>query len=145
MGYIRDEIIQAAQTVNATIVELKDRKKNDIRKLIISRYTKDYDTHYIWKGLKEDYSIQDPEGWRLIHEFIKDLESILFFDEDEETSMFLFEDGAKIVQVLSESVGFEFYITNKAADFLICFNHHDFLIVAGTAVNWLQERSFKHR
>ncbi|WP_346768745.1 DUF6756 family protein [Paenibacillus sp. HB172176] len=34
----------------------------------------------------------------------------------------------------------EFYITNKRCDYLLCFNHHDYLIACGEAINWIKDR-----
>ena len=31
---------------------------------------------------------------------------------------------------------FEFYLTNRDTTYLVCFNHHDFLIGTGEATQW---------
>ncbi len=31
----------------------------------------------------------------------------------------------------------EFYLTNTLTDYLLCFNHHDYLIACGRAREWL--------
>ncbi len=51
--------------------------------------------------------------------------------------MFELAHGRDAVAILEECTGFEFYLTNVEAKFLVCFNHHDFLIAAGDAAPWL--------
>lgn len=51
--------------------------------------------------------------------------------------MFEFTHRRDIVAVLAECTGFEFYLTDVEATFLLCFNHHDVLIAAGDARPWL--------
>jgi hypothetical protein len=51
--------------------------------------------------------------------------------------MFALARRRDAVAVLAESTGFEFYLTDIDATFLLCFNHHDFLIAAGDARPWL--------
>lgn len=45
-----------------------------------------------------------------------------------------FFDVNDVVSLLSEFYGYEFYITNNSKDFVLCFNHHDYLIGCGKVV-----------
>lgn len=40
--------------------------------------------------------------------------------------------------MLSETWGFEFYVTNEQASFLFCFSHHDILYACGDVKIWLK-------
>lgn len=44
-----------------------------------------------------------------------------------EKEMFLIQSGTDLDYILSETYGFEFYITNKQCSYLLCFNHHNIL------------------
>lgn len=140
MGYIKDEILQAVTITHATVVEIGSEIGNAIRNDILSKYTRGHNSAYLWQDITDDISVQDTEAWRFISEFVQNSEAIMFFDREEENLMFLFRDGSEIVPVLAESVGFEFYITNSSTDYLICFNHHDYLIATGTAAVWLRAK-----
>ena len=51
---------------------------------------------------------------------------LLYVDEsDFEGVAFPSSDGLR--QILSETPNCEFYVTNIETDFVLCFNHHDFL------------------
>jgi hypothetical protein len=91
----------------------------------------------IWEDLREDASIQEPEAWRCIGEFCAGRACILAFDPHDEAVAFEFGDAAQIPAVIDECFRFEFYVTDERYSFLLCFNHHDFLIAAGAAGSWL--------
>jgi hypothetical protein len=54
--------------------------------------------------------------------------------------MFQVPSGSSLDQLLSNTFGFEFYVTDLNADYLICFNHHDVLVGCGNAQQWLHAR-----
>ncbi len=47
--------------------------------------------------------------------------------------------GDALRSLLANSYHFEFYVTDVDASYLICFNHHDFVIAWGTACPWLRQ------
>ncbi|MEO6457793.1 MAG: hypothetical protein ABIO92_05915 [Chloroflexia bacterium] len=51
--------------------------------------------------------------------------------------MIEFEQGTQISRVLGECFNFEFYVTNPEVEYILCHNHHDFLVATGTATSWL--------
>jgi hypothetical protein len=40
-------------------------------------------------------------------------------------------------RILAESPGFEFFLTNEDVDYVLCFNHHNYLIGVGQCKDWL--------
>lgn len=52
--------------------------------------------------------------------------------------MFHVPSGRALECLLANSHGFEFYVTDAGAGFLICFNHHDVLLCWGSAKEWLE-------
>lgn len=56
--------------------------------------------------------------------------------------MFLIRTGEDLNYLLSETYGFEFYITDKECSYLLCFNHHDILYGCGRAEDgWNEENT----
>ena len=51
--------------------------------------------------------------------------------------MFKIKNGNDLYYLLSETSGFEFYITDFNYSYLICFNHHDILYGCGRAKEWI--------
>ena len=139
---IRGEILRASQQVGAAILELQSEAAEGIRTEVIKRFTDDYiPQSLIWNHLR-DYSFvicNDPHSWLVVSNFIKNTKVLVLFNDVDDKTVFEFTDGADIVPTLQECFGFEYYLTNYELDYLICFNHHDVLIAAGTACSWLTE------
>lgn len=139
MGFIRDEIIDVAKTMDIPIVELSSVECDIIRRQLRGKFTRGNASLAMWKDLIDKFSVQDVDGWRWVDNFVGQSSTIMLFDLDDEPSMFEFQNGTQVVTILAETFHFEFYLTNHARDYLICFNHHDYLIATGTAAHWLKQ------
>ena len=58
--------------------------------------------------------------------------------QKEEEEMILIQSGEDLNYILSETYGFEFYITDKQCSYLLCFSDHDILYGCGTAKEWIE-------
>lgn len=130
--------------------ELKDSKvittklDMDERREILDSILKKYINinqkgNWLWEKFIHYESLNDDMAWGYIKEFVKDNECIMFFNQEEEKEMFLIQSGEDLNYVLSETYGFEFYITNKQCSYLLCFNHHNILYGCGIAEKWIIE------
>lgn len=85
-----------------------------------------------------EYScISDTDAWRLLKKLVKS-KCVLFFNKSDEKSMFLINSGNDLDFILSETYGFEFYVTDLDCSYLLCFNHHDILYGCGAAYDWVK-------
>ena len=139
MWNIGEEIMSVASELGIAIKELSSEDS----KVIIGNVKKLYATGTkttLWENITDCCSINDSNAWQWINEFIGDKESILFFNENDERKAFLIVNGTDLVTILSETYGFEFYITNKKTTYLLAFNHHDYLIACGDSEKWLKSK-----
>jgi hypothetical protein len=141
MGHIRDEVLRAAQTVGATVSEIPRDEADRIREQVTQRFAGGVTASLLWEHLQERVSNRDANAWRWVGDYVKDAKAIMFFDKEDERAMFEFRNGPEVVSTLGESYHFEFYLTNRQVDYLICFNHHDYLIAGGLAADWLKEKT----
>jgi hypothetical protein len=152
--HYRDQVRTAAKVVNARITELSAEQSQQVRAAVLQRFVdgsripsagfskrRTLESWPLWEALRGAASVQAVDGWRWVSDFVGNSTVVMFFNEDEDRTMFRFADGAQLVPVLEECTPFEFYLTNDDAEYLICFNHHDVLIGAGTAALWLEQRS----
>jgi hypothetical protein len=51
--------------------------------------------------------------------------------------MWIIPDGSTLTSILSETIGFPFYVTSLNTDYMLCFDDHDCLIANGKAVEWI--------
>ncbi len=138
MFSIHNDVVDAAKELNLKIVELPEGERENIRNSVAHKFAAG-SVHWLWEKLNSATSIRNGDAWRWIDDFIKGEPILLFFNFGDDKSMFLLYDYKHIVDLLGETSGFEFYITNPKNEFLICFNHHDYLIASGTAESWLAE------
>lgn len=93
---------------------------------------------YLWETFNDDESRQRQDGWLLLCDFPME-RPILFVPEYNRYHAFQFLSTTDLRLLLSESQGFEFYVTTESTDFVLCHNHHDYLIGVGTCIPWLAE------
>ena len=142
---IREDVVQAARLVHAEVRELKPAERDRIWALVAGRFavTGRAVPRFLWEDVQGAAAVQDPEAWRWIADYAarRSEPAILFFNPADESAMFTFKDGAQVVPVLEETPSFEFYLTDPDVTYLLCFNHHDFLIAAGEAAAWLERHT----
>lgn len=139
MWNIKEEIQSAANQLKIIAEEISTKESEEIINKVITSYTSGNRDRYLWEGIINEVAINDKDAWQWINKFISNSEAIMFFNPSDEKKVYRFTNGDDVVAILSETYGFEFYITNRAVDYLLCFNHHDVLIACGNAKEWLKE------
>ena len=142
MGYIKDEIINTAKNLNISLKTLNRQEKMLLRNNI-QKFFKKNTTSFLWDNFKDYTCVNHKEAWSWIKDFIKNTKCIMFFNYQDEKEVFLLDDGNVLQSLLSETDNFEFYITNEAYKYILCFNHHDTLFATGTAMAWLSSYTKK--
>jgi hypothetical protein len=143
MGYIREDILRAAQAVNVVCRLLTDSEYEALRRQLYHGYALPEPANALWERLQLTVSISDPNGWRRIAAWQPDQPIILLTTEyGNEQFGCVFQTPSDLVQVFGETYHLsEFYATNAMTTYLLCFNHHDYLIAAGDAIEWLQPQT----
>jgi len=136
MYSIKQGIIEAAQLIGYQIGELNSESIVGFRNLVEQKFA-NQGSSFLWSRFREHASIYDPEGWKKISHFIGQQPILLFFDVIEEPSIFLIEGGDTLQKILAECPNFEFYVSDNACTFVLCHNHHDYLIGTGSAHEWI--------
>ena len=127
-------------SINSTVnvKEVSCDMCNQILEKIIELYVDNEKKElWLWDKLNNYEALSDSRGWTYIQNFVLDENCIMFFNQDEEKKMFIISNGKDLQYVLSETSGFEFYITDINCSYLICFNHHDILYGCGKAKKWI--------
>ena len=73
-------------------------------------------------------------------DFLDSSEAVIFFNWSDERAVFLLPQGSPLVPILEETYLAEFYLTDREGNFVLCYNHHSYLIAVGTARDWVRER-----
>lgn len=136
MHRVIDEIHAVNREHSLGLRLLPPGERDALRERVFSRYA--CRRRWMWESFSNYASVQDPDGWARIGELAGDRPCILLFDVDEEVEMFHVPSGGALHTLLANSYGFEFYVTDAEAGYLVCFNHHDMLICCGSARAWLE-------
>lgn len=141
MHRVIDEILAAERELSLGVQQLPAADRDRLRERIFTRYGRR--SLRLWEVAQGCASVQSPEGWSWNHEFVGPRNCVLLFDVEEEAEMFSVPSGSAFHELLGSTCHFEFYVTDADASYLICFNHHDFLVCCGSARHWLERRSEK--
>ncbi len=141
MGYLADEIENAALQLDIMLPKLNITEIELIRSKLAYSFSKDPDLPWSLshQNLKNTQSLHDPKGWMLIQDYVQHNLVVLFVNPDDEEDMWIVPSGIALTSILSETIGYVFYVTSLEADYLLCFDDHDCLIAAGEAIKWLLE------
>ncbi len=135
------EFVAAAERADVLIRELMPEEAGAIKRIVEMKFAgRRRSPLFLWEYLIDRLAVHDPHAWEWIGEFVGNDSLIFFFDHWNGAYVFEFEDGSKLVPVLEDSYWSEFYLTDRVADYLICYSDHDILYATGTASDWLKER-----
>jgi len=139
MSFIKDAILEAVESKQFKVQEVGAAASTSIRLNIERLYTEKRSPKPLWERLADDASKHDPEGWRAIGDYPYENTVTIFFDEENEGTMYSLDSCKDVVNLISECPGFVFYVTNSDCSFLLCHNDHDYLIGTGEAKGWVGE------
>ena len=139
-NWITKEIERAVREDGVEVTPIGNDESEALRSRIIERYCPGKPYWPLWEHCEFAERVQDRGSWRWIPEFIGSHECIILFNPSDDTGAFSCRDGDRLRTLLGQTHGFEFYLTDRSASYLICFNHHDFLLAAGDAAPWLAKR-----
>jgi hypothetical protein len=138
MGYIVEEILEAEREHALGIRLLDAETRDQLRESVFARYGGR--SNRLWETATDGASVQNSEAWQWIRNLVGSRSCILFFDPGDEAEMFHVPSGSSLDELLGNTFGFVFYVTDADANYLVSFNDHDFLICCGSAREWLEKQ-----
>lgn len=138
MFKISSHICEEMKNSDVELERLELFKSEQVLELIKKKYVDcNYKGEWLWEGFFSCKTLQDNNAWQYLKDFVRDNECIMFFNQRDEKAMFKIKSGKDLNYILSETYGFEFYITDIKATYLLCFNHHNILYGCGEAEEWI--------
>ena len=141
MRDIKKQILDASKNLNIKVEEIGGSEKEEFFKGIQSKYLVTQLKFPLWERLKDAKSRCNENAWQWVQDYIKNTSVILFFNPSDEKGIFKLESGEDVVNILGEMFNIEFYLSNGAAQYLLCYNHHNILLALGDAKRWLEDYS----
>jgi hypothetical protein len=116
------EVLDAGER-SAVVLRLRERLGVDVKR------------HHPWDDRSAPDGRLRPDGWELVPTYMGAEPCLMFLDGAD--VIWKFATGNDLLRVLKECPALEFYVCNEDAGYLLCSNHHDYLIGWGTAGTWV--------
>ena len=110
---------------HAMVIRLRERLSVDVTK------------HAPWDDAAAPDGQLRPDGWEMIPRYVGAATCLMFLDRAQ--SFWRFKSGADLLRILKECPVLEFYVCDPEASYLLCSNHHDYLIGWGAAQQWVDK------
>jgi len=101
---------------------------------LLARLSVDVTSRFPWEHGGEGK--QRPDGWQLVPEYVGANVCLMFLEGAAE--IWRFQSGRDLLRVVNCCPALEFYVCDEDASYLICHNHHDFVVGWGRASQWVQ-------
>ncbi len=143
MENVTHEIERAIETLGLSESDIRllpSQEGRDIFEHALNTFVGGEDLKWWWESFSQKCSsveIESGDGYKLIAQIVPDEdEKIWWIVEDDLLPYYpVYETSAKIAkEVIGECYGFEYYIIAKDDRFLLCENHHNYLIGIGEAL-----------
>ncbi|MBN8741615.1 MAG: hypothetical protein J0H86_19065 [Xanthomonadaceae bacterium] len=123
-----------AANVQADVLNSTDRDALAAR--ISRRLSVDIGIPALWDRPSASVGRQRDDGWEQIPAYVGNTTCLMFLDGAR--TIWRFRGGADLLRVLKECPPLEFYVCDEEASYLLCSNHHDFVIGWGAASAWVE-------
>jgi hypothetical protein len=94
-----------------------------------------------WDDEAAPEGVLKSNGWELIPGFVAARTCLVFLGGARVIRRF--QCGSDLLRVLSDCPAMAFYVCDEDASYLLCSNHHDFVIGWGTASPWVEQLDVK--
>jgi hypothetical protein len=143
MNSVKHEIVNAIQTLNYTKSDLREipfGEAKPILKSIKDTFTTDQNARWWWNCFRENisrFSQRFDNSWEQLVKIVPNPEEKVWFvvEEDQPDIFRVYLGKVNVIQnILGQCFGFEYYLVDCALEWLICVNHHDYIIALGNEV-----------
>jgi hypothetical protein len=139
MSYLSEELEAVIKGLGINAIPLSKSEQKEVFTQLYRNFSCATRAESLWESLSSHVSVFHTDAWQWIGDYVTGKPTYLLIENKQATS-YLFEDGTDIVNVLAKCSGFEFYLTDLPRSYLFCYNHHDYLIAAGDAILWLENK-----
>ncbi|MDX3966547.1 MAG: hypothetical protein QHD01_08100 [Bradyrhizobium sp.] len=119
--------------VQADLLKEAERRSAVIR--VLERLGVDVTSCMPWNRVSSTEGKHRPDGWELIPKYVGTNRCLMFLEGAR--SIWKFSCGADLLRVLEDCPPLEFYVCDEEASYLLCSNHHDFIVGWGAALPWV--------
>ena len=129
------EIKSALTELNLNWITLAPLEAAEVTNKVVARFTEGGKYSYpLWEHLNAFTGVVKEFAWEWFEQLLNDKQVVLFFEKDDDKTVFFLKDGSEIVKVMNNSTRMTFYVSNLDADFLYAYHSdHSIFRVCGSA------------
>jgi len=140
---VTDEINNAIKELSLNESEFRQLSSEEARPLyfeLLNTFVEGGDRRWWWESFSlpsEAVQFDDDKGFERIIDIVPDKnEKVWFIAEEDELSFYpIYETTPEAIQkIIGDCYCFEYYIIPKSKDWLLCENHHDYLVGIGEII-----------
>jgi hypothetical protein len=132
---LEDHVSSAVSNTGTPTILLSEKQRLAVVIRLRERMGVDVTSNQAWNGGASERT-QRLDGWDLIPRYVGGRECLMFLEGAR--SIWKFRNGTDLLRVLEDCPTIEFYVSDKEASYLLCSNHHDFVIGWGDASRWVE-------
>lgn len=133
---VKDYVLAAILDTGVPVETLSLEKKNVLKKTIQETLNVTIFASPPWDKIDAPEGKFRPNGWNQIAEYVGNAGCLMFLGEPE-SPVWKFRTGLDFQHVVTECPPFEFYVCDENGTYLICNNHHDYIVGWGLASQWI--------
>lgn len=139
MTIIEEELLRATAQMPTQGRLLPVEAGLALRDRVLRGYAPTVERWPLWECIGFTFSAQGADLWRQIGSFVDKRRCYLFLEPKDGIRVVELDSGQALTDILASTFGFEFYISDAEGTYLICFNHHDIIMGAGVAGDWISK------
>jgi hypothetical protein len=134
-----DHVSSAISDTAAQAEVLNERQRKAVVVRLFERLGVDVTSRAPWDDKAAPDGKLRPDGRELIPRYVDAAACLMFMGGAH--AIWKFRCGSDLLRVLKRCPAREFYVYDEDASYLLCSNHHDFLIGWGAASPWVERLS----
>lgn len=131
-----DHVSLALTATGVPVAVLGTGEKQAMVLRLLERLGVDVRRHEPWDDNAAPEGRLRPDGWELIPRYVGTTTCLMFLNGA--NTVWKFMTGSDLLRVLKECPALEFYVCDEDASYLLCSNHHDFVVGWGVAESWVE-------
>jgi hypothetical protein len=133
-----DRAVETLQLPESTFRAIANAEAVAVFDQALANFVEGGDRRWWWEAfIGESVSIQVSDAWKLLSRVVPNVDDhVWFIAEDDTLPHYPVFDATPmaIERVIGSCFGFEYYLIAKDMTWLVCENHHDYLIAVGEPV-----------
>lgn len=131
-----DHISNALDSAQVQAAQLGTEERLALVVRLRERLGVDVTSRAPWDNIHSPEGQLRPDGWELLPHYVGSANCLMFLDGA--ITIWKLNNGSDLRRLLENCPALEFYVCDQEASYLLCSNHHDFVIGWGAATSWVE-------